>query len=58
MDHDLRERVIAYRTTMSMVKGMLLDGVITEEEYRKIDTIMTNRYGLSSCTMHCCFSCP
>lgn len=52
MDQDLQKRVIAYRTTMAMVKGMLRDGIITEEEYGDIDTIIANKYGLSSCSIY------
>ena len=52
MEQDLQRRVIAYRTTMAIVKGMLRDGIITEEEYGDIDTIIANKYGLSSCSIY------
>ena len=36
---------------MSIAKSMLNEGVITEKEYAIIDTMMTEKYGLSSCTI-------
>lgn len=33
-----------YQTTMHMVRRMLEDGAITEEEYRQIDTIFLEKY--------------
>lgn len=33
-----------YQTTMHMVKRLLEDGAITEEEYRQIDTIFLEKY--------------
>lgn len=37
----------AYKAAMSLAKGMLHQGIITESEYAEIDTIMTKKYGLS-----------
>ena len=48
---DLRQRVIAYQMAMSIARSMLSQGIITEEEYRKIDTIMAEKYGLFSGTI-------
>ena len=33
-----------YQATMSMARKMLHDGLITEEEYRQIDTIFLEKY--------------
>jgi len=33
-----------YQTTMSVARNMLTEGLITEEEYREIDTIFTEKY--------------
>lgn len=33
-----------YQATMSMVKRMLAEGLITEEEYRQIDTMFLEKY--------------
>lgn len=49
---DLKERVAAYQFAMSMARTMLSRGIITEEQYRKIDTIMTKRHGISSSTIY------
>ena len=37
----------AYKAAMSLAKGMLHQGIISESEYAEIDTIMTKKYGLS-----------
>lgn len=44
---DYRKQLISYQITMSMVRNMLSDGIISEEEYDKIDTIMAKKYGVS-----------
>ena len=41
------EKITLYRATMSAVKKMLDEGLISEEEYAVIDTIMAEKYGLS-----------
>lgn len=51
MNEDLRKRITAYRISMSVFRGMLREGIITEKEYSKIDTIMAKKYGISSCTI-------
>ncbi len=33
-----------YQATMSMARNMLLRGLISEEEYRQIDTIFLEKY--------------
>ena len=33
-----------YQVTMSMVRRMLAEGLITEEEYRQIDTMFLEKY--------------
>ena len=33
-----------YQATMSMVRRMLAEGLITEEEYRQIDTMFLEKY--------------
>jgi len=51
VDKDIKDKIIAYRTAMSLAKSMLDKGIITEGNYAKIDTIMTKKYGLSSSTI-------
>ena len=48
---DLKERIAAYQIAMSVVRELLLKGIITEPEYHKIDTIIAEKYGLNSCTI-------
>ena len=33
-----------YQTTMHLARKMLSDGLISEDEYRQIDTIFTRKY--------------
>ena len=49
--NEVKEKIIAYRQAMSLAKTMLERGIITAEEYDKIDKIMTNKYGVFSCTI-------
>jgi hypothetical protein len=53
MSEKLSEKIIAYRTAVSIVKSMLVQGIISAEEYHKIDTMLAEKYGLSSCTIFC-----
>ncbi len=46
MTDELFERIVLYKATMTLVKNMLADGLITEEEYSEIDRIFTSKYGL------------
>lgn len=57
MSEELTKKITAYRTAISIVKGMLIQGIITKDEYRKIDTMLTKKYGLSSYTIFC-ENCP
>lgn len=51
MTDELSWRIVAYRTASSIARSMLSQGIITKEEYRKIDTILLKKYGLSSCSI-------
>lgn len=53
MEPDYKERLIAYRTTMSLANGMLLEGIITEKDYAQIDRIIAKRKGLSLGSICC-----
>jgi uncharacterized membrane protein len=46
-----RQHLIAYQTTMSIVRELLERGVITEDEYHKIDTIIAERHSISLCSI-------
>ena len=39
MKDELFERIVMYKATMSQVKSMLAEGLISEEEYSEIDRI-------------------
>jgi len=45
-DEEFR-RVAAYQAAMCLAQSMLHQGIISREEYDKIDTIMAKKYGLS-----------
>lgn len=49
---DLKEQVVRYQIAMSMARAMLARGIITEEKYHDIDTIMAKKHGLSSSTIY------
>ena len=51
MSDELRMKIIHYRTAMSMVKQMVLEGIISEEEYSEIDTILRAKYAISLLTI-------
>lgn len=51
MNTDINEKLTLYRTAMSLAKTMKSRGIISAAEYRKIDTIMTKKYGISSSTI-------
>ena len=46
MTDELFERIVLYKATMSLMKNMLAEGLITEEEYSEIDRIFASKYGL------------
>lgn len=48
---EMQERIAAYQRMMAMVRSMVLQGVISEREYEKIDTIIAKKFGLSSSTI-------
>lgn len=51
MGTDLKTRLTRYRAAMSLAREMVKQGIITEEEYGIIDTIMTKKYGIISSTI-------
>ena len=46
-----REAEKNYRLSMYIFKKMLTDGVITNSEYKKIDTIIAKKYDAYSCSL-------
>ena len=42
---------LAYKSAMAQARLMLSKGLITKDEYAIIDTMMAEKYGLSSCSL-------
>ena len=51
MTDQLVKKVAAYRTAMSIIKEMLRRGLISADDYAKIDTKMAEKHGLKSSTI-------
>ena len=52
MNNAYRERLESYLASMLQAKQMLLMGILTPEDYAAIDTIMNEKYGISSCSLY------
>lgn len=48
---DLEQRQLAYQAAMALARRMLSKGLISEEQYAEIDTIIAKKYGISSCSI-------
>ena len=48
---ELYQRLTAYQTAMTLARNMLQQGIINEDDYRKIDTIIAKKHGVSSCSI-------
>lgn len=48
---ELYQRLTAYQTTMCLARNMLRQGIISEDDYRKIDTIIAKKHGVFSCSI-------
>lgn len=48
-----RERLVAYRSSMSLATSMLTQGIISEKEYSQIDRIIAEKYDLSLDSICC-----
>lgn len=53
MDAEYRDRLLAYRTSMSLAAEMLSEGILTAKEYDQIDRIIAKKYGLSLGSLYC-----
>ena len=45
---DYEKRLMAYQTAMALARSMRSKGIISAKEYAKIDTIIAQKYGISS----------
>ncbi len=46
-----KAKVFNYKIAMSLANKLFHEGTISKSEYARIDTIMTKKYGLSSCSI-------
>lgn len=53
MSDNYRNRLESYLASMLQAKRMLSMGIITPEDYADIDTIMNEKYGISSYSLYC-----
>lgn len=53
MNDNYRNRLESYLASMLQAKRMLSMGLITPGDYADIDTIMNEKYGISSCSLYC-----
>jgi hypothetical protein len=44
MDNEVFQNEKMYQTTMHIVRKLMQDGVISEEEYRRIDAVFLKKY--------------
>ncbi|AQW61961.1 hypothetical protein B1779_01355 [Dehalococcoides mccartyi] len=51
MNKEYFDRICGYKSAMAQARLMLVKGILTESEYLEIDTIMAEKYGLSSCSL-------
>lgn len=49
--NDIRQRIVDYEQSMYTARSMLKRGLISKEEYVKIDTIIAQKYGVSLCSI-------
>ena len=52
MGADRNQCVLLYKITMTAVKQMLSQGIITAKEYDDIDTMIADKYGVSLCSIY------
>ena len=52
MSNAYRIRLESYLASMLQAKKMLSAGILSSEDYAKIDTIIAKKYGISSCSLY------
>ena len=52
MTTDYRSRLERYLAAMFQARRMLSMGILTPEDYAKMDTKMAEKYDVSSCSMY------
>ncbi|MDR1240738.1 MAG: hypothetical protein LBK29_02550 [Oscillospiraceae bacterium] len=46
------QAIIYYKTSMAIFKKWLSDGIINQKELTQIDTVLSEKYGLSSTSIY------
>lgn len=49
----MNEAIISFRAAMAVAWGMLLEGIITEEEYCQIEATIASKKGVDLSTLCC-----
>lgn len=52
MNKDYSSRLERYIASMLQFKNMLSSGILTPDDYAEIDTILAEKYGISSCSIY------
>lgn len=52
MNDEKKTAIILYKATVVVFKKWLAQGLISQTEYDIIDTIIAEKYGLSSCSIY------
>ena len=52
MNDAYRAKLESYLASILQAKKMLSQGILTQEDYAKIDTIIAEKYGISSCSLY------
>lgn len=52
MTNDEFNSVLRYKSAMAVIERWLKNGLISEGEYTKIETIIAEKYGISSCSIY------
>jgi len=48
---ELYDKILRYQTVMAWVRSLLKQSMISKKEYTRIDTMMAQKYGVSSCSI-------
>ena len=48
---DLQTRLLRYRTSTTVFRNMVKNGILTEADYRKCCDILAEKYGISLCSI-------
>ncbi|MGN0549108.1 MAG: SHOCT domain-containing protein [Acutalibacteraceae bacterium] len=48
---DLQARLLRYRTSTTVFRSMVKNGILTENDYKKCCDILAEKYGISLCSI-------